>query len=200
MIGHAGLAHVGIGSERVRHEAEAGGVQSRLRKQPRLDDGDERGAVVGGRLEDDDGLAGVLVPVPVLRQERFTGGAGLGQNCDRRAASCEPGCLARLRRVDDLGADVQREHVSRVDSGAFRDPVDLPEEPVVVLGDGRLETAGLGKHPGPVPARQVAEDVAIRVDRSPDAVASLLAVGASTLLGAPRDPDVRVRGRHGRPR
>jgi hypothetical protein len=120
------------------------------------------------------------------------------------ASSVSPEALAsgrtaiavRLRRVDDLGADVQREHVSRVDTGALRDPVDLPEEPVVVLGDGRLETSGLGKHPGPVPARQAAEDLAICVDRASDAITGLLAVGASTLLRAPRDPDVRVRGRH----
>ena len=197
VVRNARLAAVCVRRQRVRREPETCRVHARLGEQAGLDDGDERRPFVGLRLEHHHRLERVRVPVPVLRDDRLTAGARLREERDGRAAACRAERRPGLRRIDDLRADVQREHVDQVDRGPLGDPAELLGARLVEGRDRLLEAGGFLPDALPAPAGERSEQLAIPVDGPANAVASLLAVGASPLARSAANPDVWVGRRHG---
>ena len=182
-----GVAGVRGGHQRVRDQAEAGGVHPGLGQQPGLDHRDEVRALVLLASSTTTVSNGVRQPVPVLADEGGPPGAGGGDHRERRAsvrsAAAGPR-LARLRREHHLGAHVDREHVPGVDDRPSAMP-DLLQVRGPEGGDGRLRTGPPRGAPSPVPPGPSRRRPPGRPRSSAHAVAGLRPVLPAALPGRP---------------
>ena len=179
VVGDPRLAPVVGGDQGVRGQADAGGAESRLRQEPRLDDRD------GGRVrplpdvQEDGGAQAVGLPVPVLPEQDLACAGGLRPGKEGRA-------LGRGRGPEpkhDLGADVEGEDVVSSGACAIGDAVDLGENVGVEAADDGPERLCVLDDARPLQAGVVLEDAAVELEGPVDPLPGLASDGPAPPVG-----------------